>query len=196
MEIILASHNVHKVAEIATVLPNHKWLNLKDIGFDQAIEEPGFTLYQNALIKAETVYQWQPGPVLADDTGLVVPALKGAPGVYSARYAGPEADDAANRAKLLQKMKGIADRAAYFLTVLAWIDDEGQRYFFRGLVRGRIAEAPHGTGGFGYDPLFIPEGHKHSFAEMPAEQKNAISHRGRALAAFRDFMAAKAPRKS
>lgn len=191
MEILLASHNPHKVTEIAKVLPHHSWQSLRDVGFKEAIAEPGFTLYQNALIKAETVYRWRAQPVLADDTGLVVPALGGAPGVHSARYASEAADDAANRAKLLRELADQTQRAAYFLTVLAWIDENGHRYFFSGRVDGAISEQPRGEGGFGYDPLFIPSGYRETFAELPPATKNAISHRGRALQAFGDFMAVK-----
>jgi len=188
MEILLASHNPHKVAEIAQVLPQHSWLSLHDVGFQEAIAEPGFTLYQNALIKAETLYAWRAQPVLADDTGLIVPALGGDPGVHSARYAGETADDEANRAKLLRKLADQTQRKAYFLTVLAWIDENGQRYFFNGRVDGAISEQPRGEGGFGYDPLFIPTGYGETFAEMAAATKNAIGHRGRALQAFRAFL--------
>lgn len=206
MRLVFASNNAHKLDEVRRILPaGIEVLSLSDIGFEAEIEETGTTLEQNSAIKAETVYQWlrvtgyglPVDGVFADDTGLEIDALGGQPGVYTARWyrlndgmsaAAPLNDEmmifAANRAKALQELKGITDRGAQFRTVITLIRMTGERLAVSGVVRGRIAEEEYGQGGFGYDPVFIPEGYDKTFGELPAEVKNSISHRSRALQAL------------
>ena len=161
-------------------------LSLHDIGFDSDIPETGTTLEENSAIKARVVADYISANglavdgIFADDTGLEIDALNGAPGVYTARWAG---EPAANRKKALAELAGQSNRAAQFRTVITFIDRENEMQV-SGIVRGRIATEEYGDGGFGYDPLFIPEGYDKTFAELPAEIKNSISHRGRALAAL------------
>ena len=179
--LIVATHNAGKIREIREILPG--WTIS---GEDAGVEETGSTFAENARIKARAVAARHPGAwVLADDSGLVVDALGGAPGVRSARYAGRDGDTPANNALLLKNLAGVADRRAHFACALAFIAPDGAERLFEGRCEGRIAEAPSGAGGFGYDPLFIPDGHNRSFAELAPAEKNAISHRGRALAALR-----------
>lgn len=164
-------------------------LSLSEIGFKDEIDETGTTLEENSRIKAETVaafisgqqsvFSGQIDGVFADDTGLEIDALGGKPGVYTARWAG---EPAANRQKALAELKDKTDRSAQFRTVITLIKVNGERLAVSGIVRGRIAEEEYGQGGFGYDPVFIPEGYDKTFGELPAEVKNSISHRSRALA--------------
>ena len=166
-------------------------LSLRDIGFEAEIEETGATLEENSSIKASTVAafiveseKWKVerlDGVFADDTGLEIDALGGKPGVYTARWAG---EPAANRKKALSELQGKTDRSAQFRTVITLIKMNGERLAVSGIVRGRIAKEEYGQGGFGYDPVFIPEGYDKTFGELPAEVKNSISHRSRALAAL------------
>lgn len=181
--IVFATNNAHKLREIREILgPDSKVMSLAEIGCHDDIPETADTLEGNAEIKARWVAQkYGADMVFADDTGLEVTALGGAPGVYSARYAGPGHDSAANMARLLREMEGVADRRARFRTVIALLC-HGELTLVEGEVRGVIATEPQGTDGFGYDPVFIPEGHRETFAQMPAADKNAISHRGRAMA--------------
>ncbi|MBR5676996.1 MAG: RdgB/HAM1 family non-canonical purine NTP pyrophosphatase [Paludibacteraceae bacterium] len=186
MILVFASNNAHKLAEVRAIMPaGFEVLSLNDIGFEKDIEETGTTLEQNSSIKAETVYQWlkangnklQINGVFADDTGLEIDALNGAPGVYTARWAG---EASSNRAKALRELKGIDNRGCQFRTVITLIKD-GKSIQVEGIVRGSIATEEYGKGGFGYDPVFIPEGYAKTFGELPAEIKNSISHRARAL---------------
>ena len=193
MRLVFASNNAHKLDEVRRILPaGIEVLSLSDIGFEAEIEETGTTLEQNSAIKAETVYQWlrvtgyglPVDGVFADDTGLEIDALGGQPGVYTARWAG---EPAANRQKALAELKDKTDRSAQFRTVITLIkfsaiSDQYSETQVSGIVRGRIAEEEYGQGGFGYDPVFIPEGYNKTFGELPAEVKNSISHRSRALA--------------
>lgn len=156
-------------------------LSLADVGVGGDLPETGHTLKDNALEKARHVHASCGKLCLADDTGLEVDALDGAPGVYSARYAGPACDATANMRLLLDALENAADRTARFRTVLALVGADGEQ-LFEGVVTGRIARKPLGKGGFGYDPLFIPDGYTTTFAEMGAVEKNAIGHRGKALA--------------
>ena len=189
MRLVFASNNAHKLDEVRRILPaGIEVLSLSDIGFEAEIEETGTTLEQNSAIKAEAVYQWildngqwTLDGVFADDTGLEIDALGGQPGVYTARWAG---EPAANRKKALAELKGITDRGAQFRTVITLIRMTSERLAVSGVVRGRIAEEEYGQGGFGYDPVFIPEGYDKTFGELPAEVKNSISHRSRALQAL------------
>lgn len=188
MKFIFASHNAHKAAEIKRLLPGAEILSLSDINYHEEIPETGSTLRENALIKAQTIFDIYGNPVFADDTGLMVEALDGDPGVYSARYAGSEANSDKNMEKLLRALKDKENRAAHFATVIAFIDASGQEYFFEGRVDGEILIEKTGSGGFGYDPVFKPKGYSQSFAQMNTEAKNEISHRGRALQKFIQFI--------
>lgn len=189
MNLVFASNNAHKLSEVRQIMPSELTiLSLHDIGFEQEIEENGLTLEQNSAIKAEAVdafvrtHQSVIGipvdGVFADDTGLEIDALDGKPGVYTARWAG---EPAANRAKALRELEGKTDRGAQFRTVITLIKANGERVAVSGIVRGSIATEEYGQGGFGYDPVFIPEGYDKTFGELPAELKNHISHRARAL---------------
>ena len=187
MRLVFASNNTHKLAEVRAIMPaDIEVLSLHDIGFDSDIPETGTTLEENSAIKARVVADYISANglavdgIFADDTGLEIDALNGAPGVYTARWAG---EPAANRRKALAELAGQSNRAAQFRTVITFIDRENEMQV-SGIVRGRIATEEYGDGGFGYDPLFIPEGYDKTFAELPAEIKNSISHRGRALAAL------------
>lgn len=187
MRLVFASNNAHKLAEVRSIMPaGIEVLSLHDIGFEHEIDETGATLEENSAIKAEAVYQWivENGHctldgVFADDTGLEIDALGGKPGVYTARWAG---EPAANRKKALAELAGKEDRSAQFRTVITLIKASGERIAVSGIVRGRIATEEYGEGGFGYDPVFIPEGYDKTFGELPAAIKNSISHRSRALA--------------
>ena len=171
--IIIASHNVHKLREIGQLLP--EW---EVRGEDSGAEETADDFAGNARIKARAIAPLHPE----------VAALDGAPGVRSARYAGEDGDTPANNALLLKNLAGVTDRRARFTCVVVLIAPDGTEHVLEGHCPGRIAEAPSGTGGFGYDPLFVPDGYDCSFAELSAEEKNAISHRGRALAAVRELL--------
>ena len=190
MELILASHNKHKVEEIAAVLPpGFSVKTLNEIGITEEIPEPGSTIKENSYLKAKYVFDFLEGKaaVFADDSGLEVAALNGAPGVYSARYAGVPKNDAANNKKLLQEMNQVTDRKARFVTVITLIMN-GETRYFEGEVKGTIAYEPRGNSGFGYDPLFIPQGYRSTFAELGAEIKNSISHRANAVKKLLDFL--------
>ena len=192
MKIVFASNNAHKTREIQQIVGSkHQIVSLAEIGIHEDIPEPYETLQENALAKALFVHQRTGLAAFADDTGLEVWALGGAPGVYSARYAGEEKSPEANMAKLLREMDGQQDRAAQFRTVIAWIDAQGQQQLFEGAVAGRILQARQGDEGFGYDPIFAAEGHTRSFAQLSADEKNAISHRGIATRKFVDFLSQK-----
>ncbi len=180
-EIVFATNNEHKLSEVASMLGTaYKVLGLKDIGCDEDIPETADTLEGNALIKAKYVYEKYGKNCFSDDTGLEVDALNNAPGVYSARYAGVDKDAEANMNKLLTELNGQANRKAQFRTAVALIID-GQELLFEGKVEGKIIEEKRGGKGFGYDPVFIPEGYDNTFAELSSEVKNSISHRGRAV---------------
>ena len=183
-KLIVASHNAHKLREIGQILPG--W---KICGEDSGAEETAETFVGNARIKARAIAPRHPGAwVMADDSGLEVEALGGEPGVRSARYAGRDGDTSANNALLLKNLSGVTDRRARFTCAIVLVAPDGTEHVAEGHCPGRIAEAPSGEGGFGYDPLFVPDGHGKSFAELSADEKNAISHRGRALAAARAIM--------
>ena len=209
MRLVFASNNAHKLSEVRTIMPaDIEILSLHDIGFEQDIPETGTTLEQNSHIKAATVAAFigerlevrgeRIDGVFADDTGLEIDALDGQPGVYTARWYLLEGEGlkvrgerlevkderevfAANRAKALRLLAGQTNRGAQFRTVITLIKGSGERLAVSGVVRGRIATEEYGQGGFGYDPIFIPEGYDKTFGELPAELKNTISHRARAL---------------
>lgn len=195
MRLIFASNNAHKLEEVRKILSPLEVVGLREIGFLSEIDETGTTLEANSLLKAQAVWDWLVAQgqdishwsVFADDTGLEITALNGAPGVYSARWAGEPANDARNRQKALSMLAGIAQREARFRTVITWIDAHGTQQV-EGIVNGHMATEESGDGGFGYDALFIPEGYDATFACLPAEAKNSISHRARALQALREIV--------
>ena len=187
-ELVFASNNAHKVREIIEILGSqYRILTLADIGFEQNIEETANSLEGNAMLKAKAIHDFCGKDVFADDTGLEVYALNMEPGVYSARYAGEQKNDSDNMQLLLQKMDHEETRAARFRTAISLIM-HNQHYLFEGIVEGHIARKPSGNGGFGYDPIFIPENESRSFAEMSADEKNRMSHRGRALQKLSNFL--------
>lgn len=174
---VFATNNAHKLEEVSAILGNKvELLSLKDIGCHDDIPETADTLEGNALLKAQYIAEKYHVDCFADDTGLEVEALNGAPGVYSARYAGDGHDSEANMKKLLKDMEGMENRKAQFRTVFALIID-GKEHLFEGIVKGEIITVRRGTSGFGYDPIFVPEGYTQTFAEMGNELKNKISHR-------------------
>ena len=205
MRLVFASNNAHKLSEMRAIMPaGVDIVSLRDIGFEQEIEETGTTLEENSMIKARTVWEFirhQPSAassqidgIFADDTGLEIDALDGAPGVYTARWylmdkGAKEAKTdlenfAANRAKALRELAGKDNRQCQFRTVITLIwnqEPESRTQQVEGVVRGQIATEEYGEGGFGYDPVFIPEGYDKTFGELSAEIKNTISHRARAL---------------
>lgn len=194
-ELIFATHNEHKAIEIQTILQqSYRILTLDQAGFSREIPEEQDTLEGNALQKARFVHDQLGMDCFADDTGLEVDALNGEPGVYSARYAELSGDrrpaeqiSDANIRKLLRQLEGVADRRARFRTIIALIIG-GDQYFFEGTVEGCIIAAGRGTGGFGYDPVFLPRGYSETFAEMQLHEKNRISHRARAVSQLADFL--------
>lgn len=187
MELIFATHNNNKVKEVTKMLPSYLSMkSLTDINFFDEIEETGTTFEKNAQLKAKTIFDKTGKNIFADDSGLVIEALDGAPGVYSARYAGTGKDED-NIAKALKELEGKTNRKAYFISIFCLILD-GKEYFFEGRVNGTIATEIMGDNGFGYDPIFIPDGFSKSFAQMSPEEKNAISHRGKAVEKLNDFL--------
>lgn len=196
LEMVLATRNAGKAAELQALLRARygteiTLLTLSEIGFEGDIEETGQTFAENALLKARTAAAAYGKIGLGDDSGLVVPALGGAPGIYSARYAGEHGNDEKNNAMLLQNLSGKTDRRAFFECVLACALPNGENFTVSGRCEGVILESPRGRNGFGYDPLFYVPGLGKTLAEMSGEEKNAISHRG---AAVRQFVAAFARR--
>ena len=188
MKIVFATNNAHKLGEVSQVVGDKfELVTLRECGITEDIPENEPTLEANALAKARYVYSRTGLNCFADDTGLEVDALGGEPGVRSARYATDGHDDEANKRLLLERMQGVESRAAQFRTAVALILDS-KEYLFEGIVRGEIATEEHGEGGFGYDPLFFPEGGDKTFAEMSAEAKNDISHRGRAVRKLAEFL--------
>ena len=188
MKIVFATNNAHKLSEVSQVVGDKfELVTLRECGITEDIPENEPTLEGNALAKARYVYSRTGFNCFADDTGLEVDVLGGEPGVRSARYATDGHDDEANKRLLLERMQGVENRAAQFRTAVALIMD-GEEYLFEGIVRGDIATEEQGEGGFGYDPLFFPEGGAKTFAEMSAEAKNEISHRGRAVRKLAEFL--------
>lgn len=180
-KLIFSTNNEHKLEEVKAILePYYQILSLKEIGDDTDIPETGDTLEDNALIKANYLWNTYHMNCFADDTGLEVEALDNAPGVYSARYAGEQKSSEDNVAKLLKELEGKENRKARFRTVIALII-EGKRYIFEGKIEGVITTSPKGNSGFGYDPVFQPDGYDKTFAELTLADKNEISHRARAV---------------
>ena len=188
MKLVFATNNRHKLDEVRAIVGDKvEVLSLNDIGCHDDIPETADTLQGNALIKARYIYEKFGVDCFADDTGLEVEALDGAPGVYSARYAGEECDSEANMQKLLQNLTGKSNRNAQFRTVIALII-KGEEKLFNGIVKGTITEEKRGNSGFGYDPVFVPEGFSESFAQMSGDMKNSISHRYRATLELSNYL--------
>lgn len=192
MKLVFASNNAHKLGEVRQILPeNVEVISLREVGFNEEIEETGETLEENSALKARVVWDWLFAEhltegvdgVFADDTGLEITALGGAPGVRTARWAGDEACDRNNRQKALCELIGKEDRSARFRTVVSLIV-HGEMQQVEGVVNGFISLNEEGDGGFGYDPVFVPEGYTKTFASLPSDVKNSISHRFRAMEAL------------
>ena len=188
-KLVFATNNAHKLSEMSSILGDKiELLSLKDINCDVDIPETADNLEGNAILKSEYIYNNYNINCFADDTGLEVEALNGEPGVYSARYADGESHDSmANMKKLLHKLENVENRSAQFRTVISLILD-GKKYVFEGIVKGRISKERKGEKGFGYDPIFIPEGYENSFAELGEDVKNKISHRAKAVEKLIDFL--------
>jgi XTP/dITP diphosphohydrolase len=186
MKIVFATGNKGKLKEAREIFKDHEVISIKDIVCDFDPEETGDTFLQNAVIKAEAAFEFtNEDAVLSDDSGLVVPALNGDPGVYSSRYGGEDGNDALNRKKLLEEMKDISDRSAYFQCTAVLLKSDGSAIVKTGKCCGSIGFEEKGTSGFGYDPIFIPQGLEKTMAELTPDEKNALSHRG---IAFRKIM--------
>ena len=192
MEILIATNNKHKVLEIKKILNDDKFnlLTLSDLNIDIEVEEDKDTLEGNALKKAKEVFDVSNIPTMADDTGLFVDALNGEPGVYSSRYSGENATYDDNCNKLLKELNDIPEgkRNAYFKTVVCLYISENKYFFFEGICKGKIGFKKIGNNGFGYDPVFIPEGYDKTYAEMSDEEKNIISHRGKAFRKAKEYL--------
>jgi XTP/dITP diphosphohydrolase len=190
-EICLASNNAHKIVELQQMLGDTFLIKtMKDIGCEDDIEEYGTTFEQNSKIKADYIHNLYGVNVIADDSGLEVEALDNRPGVYSARYAGEPTNHQANKEKLLLELDGIENREARFRTVITLILDD-KHYAFEGQVSGKITKELRGDEGFGYDPVFVPDGFEKTFAEMPADLKNQISHRANAISLLLEHLKTK-----
>jgi len=187
--LVVCTANAGKLEELRLLLPKHLVLRtLEEAGITEDVPETGETLEANALQKARYVHERTGLACVADDTGLEVDALDGAPGVFSARYAGPQRNAADNMKKMLAELDGTSDRRARFRTVIAYIDSDGSEHQFEGEVQGTITHELRGIGGFGYDPIFLPHMSDLTFAELPIEKKNAISHRAQAVWRFARFI--------
>lgn len=187
MKIVFATGNLNKLKEIQAILTQYEILSLKDIGCTEEIPETADTIKGNAILKAKYVKEHYGYDCFADDTGLEVDALNGAPGVYSARYAGEAKNADNNMNKLLQELANKDNRKAHFTTVIAFIQGE-EVFTFEGIVKGSITTEKIGDGGFGYDPIFQPEGYQKTFAQLTGSEKNAISHRGLAVQQLAKFL--------
>ena len=186
MKFVLASQNPHKLKEMNDILSAHgvEVVLESDIGLQVEVEETGSTFAENAMLKAKAVMEASGLPAIADDSGVCVDALNGAPGIYSARYGGPELDDVQRYQLLLNALRGQTNRAAHFTSAIACIFPNGDTIEAEGICPGSIAFAPQGTGGFGYDPVFFLPQLKKTYAQLTPEEKAAVSHRGKALAVF------------
>ena len=192
MKFVLASRNAHKLEEMRSILAGHgiEAVSEEAAGAAVEVEETGATFAENALLKARAVMEKSGLPAIADDSGLCVDALNGAPGVYSARYGGPELDDAGRYRLLLQALRGQTDRTAHFTSAIACVFPNGDLIEAEGVCPGTIAFAPQGTGGFGYDPIFFLPQLRKTYAQLTPEEKAAVSHRGKALAVFEEKLRA------
>ena len=193
MTICFATNNRHKLKEVQSLLGDRfSLVTLNEVGCEEELLEDQNSLEGNSLQKAEYVFKKVHLPTFADDTGLVVEALNGAPGVHSARYAGPQRRDVDNIALLLKNLEGVTNRKAHFKTIITLVDG-GRIHQFEGVVNGTILHERKGTGGFGYDPVFLPDGYTTTFAEMSEQEKNEISHRAVAIKKLVDFLRLKSP---
>jgi XTP/dITP diphosphohydrolase len=179
-ELVIASNNAGKIREIKQMISNIDLRSLAEVGFINEIEEPYQTFEENAKVKAETIHRFSGKNVFADDSGICLNALNGAPGVNSAYFAGLPRGDERNLQKVLEVLKDKSDRTAYYKALICLIWD-GEVHYFEGICNGRIAEEKVGNEGFGYDPIFIPDGYEKTFGQLPPEVKNEISHRGKAI---------------
>lgn len=187
-KLLFATHNKHKLEEIQAILKDsYQVVGLTEMGITEEIPETAATLEGNARMKADYLFEKLGVDCFADDTGLEVEALNGAPGVYSARYAGEHCSFSDNVEKILKTLQGVENRKAQFRTAICLILN-GERYFFEGVVKGRLIETSRGEKGFGYDPIFVPDGFSETFAEMPLDLKNRISHRGLAVQKLVEFL--------
>ena len=186
-KLILATHNEHKAEEFKQILPQFRLQTLTDLNDVQEITETASDLEGNSLLKADTIFRHYGHIVISDDSGLEVQALNGAPGVYSARYAGEQKDDQKNTEKLIHELKGITNRNAQFRTVITLMGSNDTLQF-EGIVEGTIVHEPKGNKGFGYDPVFIPNGYQKTFAELSSNEKNKISHRANAIEKLVSFI--------
>ena len=186
MKFVLASQNKHKLAEMQSILSAHgvEVVLQGELGLCVDVEETGTTFAENAMLKAKAVMEASGLPAIADDSGVCVDALNGAPGIYSARYGGPELDDIQRYELLLQNMRGVTSRAAHFTSAIACIFPNGDTLEAEGICPGSIAYAPQGDGGFGYDPIFFLPQLKKTYAQLTADEKAMVSHRGKALEVF------------
>jgi len=187
-KLVFATHNLHKKEEVSAMLPAYEILSLTDIGCITDIPETGLTFEENASIKSRYVYENYHLDCFSDDSGLEVEALNNEPGIYSARYSGVRGDSV-NLQFLLNRMQGVPNRSAQFKSVISLII-AGQHYLFEGVVKGWLRTAPSGGSGFGYDPVFVPDGYDKTFAEMSLEEKNKISHRAQAMQQLIAFLKA------
>ncbi|MES2703313.1 MAG: RdgB/HAM1 family non-canonical purine NTP pyrophosphatase [Bacteroidota bacterium] len=185
-QLVIASNNEGKIREIKAMVDNIELLSLKDIEFTDDIPEPYHTFEENALAKASHIHKVSGKNVFADDSGICVNALHGEPGVESAHYSGSR-DDEQNLQKVLTQLAGADDRTAYYKAVICLIWDS-EVYYFEGICEGAIIEQKRGNGGFGYDPIFVPQGYDKTFAELPLDIKNTISHRGKAVKKMTDWL--------
>ena len=192
MKVVLASKNAHKLQELQDILSAQgvEVILESAAGVDVEVKETGTTFEENSLLKARAVMEASGLPAIADDSGLMVDALNGAPGVYSARYGGPGLDDAGRYRLLLENMRGVLDRNCRFVSAITLCMPSGDIVTARGECPGTLAYAPQGENGFGYDPIFFVPEKKKTFAQLTAEEKNAISHRGRALQLFQEKLSA------
>jgi len=188
MKLVFATNNRNKLQELQSILGDTiELVSLKDIGCNVDIPETGFTLEENASIKSFYIYQHYGMDCFADDTGFEIESLNGEPGIYSARYAGEDKDSKDNMKKVLQKLEGQKNRKSQFRTIISlWLD--GKEKLFEGIVKGTVLTEKHGDNGFGYDPIFMPDGVDCSFAEMSLREKNSISHRGIAVRKLTAFL--------
>lgn len=187
-KLLFGTHNPHKIDEIKQILGNDiQIIGLKELAVKHEVDEIESTLEGNALLKAIGYYNQTNIPCFSDDTGLEVAVLQGAPGVRSARYAGNQATSEDNVQKLLKELHGLESRQARFRTVIAFYDGLEQ-YTFEGIVNGKIIHSPQGNNGFGYDPIFVPDGYQDTFAQMPSEEKHRISHRAKAMNLFIEYL--------
>lgn len=188
LQLVFASNNNNKIKEIQQLVPTDiQILSLKDIGCEADIPETADTIEDNAILKANYVTEHYGYPCFADDSGLEIDVLNGAPGVYSARYAGSQRNDDDNMNKVLEKLQNETNRKANFKTVIA-LNMNGEQHLFTGIINGEIIHEKRGTNGFGYDPVFVADGYQKTFAELTMEEKSTISHRGKAVKQLVSFL--------